>query len=110
MGYAGTMRYMARPTDKIPNSNAFAGFMGSITSKFGVADAETQQSADELLSDLLKEHSVTAKVHPLKWGKIVIEAPDAPSAQSVNYMMTAIEDALREKGITATVQVRVARR
>ena len=42
-------------------------------------------------------------------GKIVIEAADAPAAQSVRYMMTQIEELLAERDVTADVDVRVSR-
>ena len=100
---------MKKPTSDLPNSNAFAGFMNSITSKFGVADAETQLSVDEALEGILSEGGVAAKVLPLKWGKIVIEAQDAPAAQQVRYLMTQIEDLLQERQVEADVVVIVKR-
>ena len=83
--------------------------MSGITSKFGVADADTQSTVDEALGELLAAAGVSATVLPLKWGKIVIEAADAPAAQSVRYMMTQIEELLVERDVTADVEVRVSR-
>ena len=84
--------------------------MTGITSKFGVADADTQNTVDEALNELLQSSGVQATVMPLKWGKIVIEAVDAPAAQAVRYMMTQIESLLAEREVAADVDVRVARR
>jgi hypothetical protein len=100
---------MKKPTSNLPNSSAFAGFMNNITAKFGVADAETQLSVDEALEGILVEGGVKATVLPLKWGKIIIEAEDAPAAQQVRYLMTQIEDLLRERNVDAAVIVRVKR-
>ena len=100
---------MKKPTSDLPNANAFAGFMNGITSKFGVADAETQLSVDEALEGILAEGEVKAKVLPLKWGKIIIEADDAPAAQQIRYLMTQIEDLLRDRQVEASVIVRVKR-
>lgn len=92
----------------ILSKKSLADFMGAVTSKFGVESADRQKSVDETVGSFLEDIGVEASVRASKWGKIVIEVKDGPSAAAVKYCLSDLSERLEAAGFNSQVSVRIA--
>ena len=92
----------------ILSKKSFNDFMGAVTAKFGVESAERQKSVDETVESFLEDIGVQASVQASKWGKVIIEVQDGPSAAAIKYCMSDLSERLEASGFNPQVTVRVA--